>query len=84
MTFIKYIDLFCGLGAFHAAFDKVNLSQNKKRQFLGRNRQPPLPLVRSLREPSSDSYGLHRRSRVYYKCVLLQRSDIAVVLTSRT
>ena len=36
----------------------------KKRRFLGRNRQPSLPLVGSLREPSSDSYGLH------YKCVL--------------
>jgi len=28
-TEIKYIDLFCGLGAFHAAFDKYNNLQNK-------------------------------------------------------
>lgn len=26
---IKYIDLFCGLGAFHTAFNKNNLLQNK-------------------------------------------------------
>jgi DNA (cytosine-5)-methyltransferase 1 len=26
---IKYIDLFCGLGAFHAAFNKINILQNK-------------------------------------------------------
>ena len=26
---LKYIDLFCGLGAFHTAFDRRNASQNK-------------------------------------------------------
>ena len=25
---VKYIDLFCGLGAFHAAFDRINIIQN--------------------------------------------------------
>ena len=28
---IKYIDLFCGLGAFHTAFEKNNKKQNKKK-----------------------------------------------------
>mgnify|MGYP003875898029 CR=1 FL=1 len=27
MTVIRYIDLFCGLGAFHVAFDRFNFSQ---------------------------------------------------------
>ena len=26
---VKYIDLFCGLGAFHTAFNRINLLQNK-------------------------------------------------------
>ena len=26
---IKYIDLFCGLGAFHTAFNRYNNIQNK-------------------------------------------------------
>ena len=26
---VKYIDLFCGLGAFHTAFNRTNNSQNK-------------------------------------------------------
>ena len=29
METIKYIDLFCGLGAFHTAFDSIN-SESKK------------------------------------------------------
>ena len=26
---VKYIDLFCGLGAFHTAFNRINILQNK-------------------------------------------------------
>ena len=27
---IKYIDLFCGLGAFHTAFDQLNIQNDSK------------------------------------------------------
>ena len=26
---VKYIDLFCGLGAFHTAFNRINILQNE-------------------------------------------------------
>ena len=26
---LKYVDLFCGLGAFHTAFNNINLSRSK-------------------------------------------------------